>query len=56
MWLLFLKLNIPTERPLLVDEVSDNFCGWSGVMWSAQRVLTAVNLDFSHRIRYSSFN
>jgi hypothetical protein len=27
MWLLVRKRTIPTERPLLVGEVSANFCG-----------------------------
>ena len=38
--------TIPTERPPPVGEVSANFCGQRGVMWSAQRVPTAVNLCF----------
>ena len=38
--------TIPTERPPPVGEVSANFCGHRGVTWSAQRVLTAVNLCF----------
>ena len=38
--------TIPTERPPPVGEVSANFCGQTGVTWSAQRVPTAVNLCF----------
>jgi hypothetical protein len=55
--LLYIRLNktklrgsrppIPTERPPLVGEVIANFCAWS-----AQRIPTAVNLDFLDRSRY----
>jgi hypothetical protein len=40
------KLIIPTEQPPLVGEVSANFLRIDGVAWSAQRIPTAVNLDF----------
>jgi hypothetical protein len=44
---LVLKRTIPTKRPLLVGEVSGNsFLRIEGVAWSAQRIITAVNLDF----------
>jgi hypothetical protein len=35
-----------TELPPLVGEVSANFLRVEGVAWSAQRIPTAVNLDF----------
>jgi hypothetical protein len=41
------KQTIPIERPLLVSEVSANFLRIEGIAWSAQRIPTAVNLDFS---------
>jgi hypothetical protein len=44
--------TIPTERPPLVGEVSDNFLRIKGVAWSAQRIPTAVNLGFLDRSRY----
>jgi hypothetical protein len=34
--------TIPTEKPLLIDEVSTNFCGLEGVAWWAQRIPTAI--------------
>ena len=34
----------PTERPPPVSEAIANFCGQRGVIWSAQRIPTAVNL------------
>jgi hypothetical protein len=40
------KRTIPTERPLLVGEVSANFLRTKGVTWPAQWIPTAVNLDF----------
>jgi hypothetical protein len=36
---------IPTERPPLVGEVNANILRIEGVAWSAQRILTVVNLD-----------
>jgi hypothetical protein len=42
------KRTIPTERPPLVGEVSTV----EGVAWSAQGILTAVNLGFLDRSRY----
>jgi hypothetical protein len=45
-WLLVRKRTIPTERPLLVGEVSANFLWIEGVAWPAQRITTAVNLGF----------
>jgi hypothetical protein len=54
-WAFLLKLNsvalvrkrtIPTEQPPLVGEVSANFLRIKGVAWSAQRIPTAVNVDF----------
>jgi hypothetical protein len=39
------KRTISTERPPLVGEVSAKWV--EGVAWSAQRIPTAVNLDFS---------
>jgi hypothetical protein len=39
------KRTRPTERPLLVGEVSANL-RLEGVAWSAQRIPTAVNLGF----------
>jgi hypothetical protein len=47
-WLLVCKRTIPTERPPLFGEVSAN------VAWSAQWILTAVNLGFIDRSRYFS--
>jgi hypothetical protein len=46
---LVLKRTIPTERPPLLGEVSDNFLRIEGVAWSAQRIPTAVNLGFLDR-------
>jgi hypothetical protein len=43
------KPTIPTERPLIHDEVSVKFYGEKGVVWSALRVRTAVNLGFLDR-------
>jgi hypothetical protein len=40
---------LPTERPPLVGEVSANFCGSSGVAWSAQRIPYSRNLGFLDR-------
>jgi hypothetical protein len=40
------KGTILTERPPLVAEVSANFLRTEGVVWSAQRIPTAVNLGF----------
>jgi hypothetical protein len=40
------KRTIPTERPPLVGEVIANLWRIEGVTWSAQRIPTAVNLDF----------
>jgi hypothetical protein len=40
------KQTIPTERPPLIGEVSAYFCGIEGVASSAQRIPTAINLDF----------
>jgi hypothetical protein len=46
------KRTIPTERPLLVGEISANFWGVEGVAWSEQRIPTAVNLGFLDRSLY----
>jgi hypothetical protein len=52
-----LKLNFvaavrkPTERPPLVGEVSAKFLRVEGVVWSEQRIPTAVNLGFLDRSR-----
>jgi hypothetical protein len=46
------QTNIPTERPLLVGEVSANFCKVESVGWSAQQIPMAVNLGFLDRRRY----
>jgi hypothetical protein len=40
------KRTIPTEKPPLAGEVSANILGIEGVVWSAQRIPTAVNLGF----------
>jgi hypothetical protein len=48
-WLSVRKLITPTERPTVVGEVCTSICGWWFVSWSAQRVLTAVNLGFVDR-------
>jgi hypothetical protein len=53
-WPLVRKRTIPTERPPLVGEVSANFLRIEGVMWSAQRIPTAVNIGFQDRSRYFS--
>jgi hypothetical protein len=42
------------ERPPLLGEVSANFLRIEGVTWSAQRILTAVNIGFQDRSRYFS--
>jgi hypothetical protein len=44
-WPLVRKWTIPPERQPLVGEVNSNFCGYY-VVWTAQRVRTAVNLVF----------
>jgi hypothetical protein len=49
---LFRKRTIPTAKPQLVGEVSDNICEERVVVWSAQRAPTAVNLGFLDRSRY----
>jgi hypothetical protein len=46
------KRTIPTERPPLVSEVSAKLLRVDGVVWSAQRIPTAVNLGFLDRSRY----
>jgi hypothetical protein len=43
--------TIPIERPPLVGKVSANFLRIEGVWWSAQRILTVVNLGFLNRSR-----
>jgi hypothetical protein len=53
--LLVRKRIMPTKQPLLVDEVSANFCGLRDVAWPAQRILTAFNLSFLDRSRHFSF-
>jgi hypothetical protein len=53
-WLLLHKKTIPTDRLQQVGEVSAKFLGYSGVAWSAQRPLTAVNLGFLDWNRYIS--
>jgi hypothetical protein len=40
------KLTIQTGRPPLVGEVSANLLWVEGVVWSAQRIPTVLNLDF----------
>jgi hypothetical protein len=40
------KRTIPTERQLLVGEVSAKLLRIGGVAWSAQPIPTAVNLGF----------
>jgi hypothetical protein len=46
------KRTIPTERPLLVGEVSANFLWAEGVAWSAERIPMAVILSFLHQNHY----
>jgi hypothetical protein len=46
------KRIIPTQRPPLVGEVSAKLVRVEGVVWSAQRIPTAVNLGFLDRSRY----
>jgi hypothetical protein len=46
------KRTIPTERPPPFSEVSAKLLLVNGVAWSAQRILTAVNLGFLDRTRY----
>jgi hypothetical protein len=46
------KRTIPTERPPLVDEVAANFCGYSGVTWSARRIPTAVISVFHDKYNF----
>jgi hypothetical protein len=48
------KRTIPTERTLLVGEVSANVLRVEGVAWSAQQIPTAVNLGFLDRSLYFS--
>jgi hypothetical protein len=45
-------LTLPTEGPPLAGEVSANFSGYKFFAWSAERVPTAVNLEFLHRYLY----
>jgi hypothetical protein len=45
-WPLVRKRTTPADRPPLVGEVIGNFCTYMGVGWSAQRVLTAVEVGF----------
>jgi hypothetical protein len=47
-------MDIPTERPPLVGEVSANFLRIEGVAWSAQRMPTAVNLGFLDQLKSSA--
>jgi hypothetical protein len=55
---LFRERTIPTERPELVGEVSDNFCGYRGVAWSVRRIpygrylgfLDLTSLDHSYEV------
>jgi hypothetical protein len=46
--------TIPTERPLLVGEVSANFCGWRGVRWSVRQIPYGRNLGFLDRIPFEN--
>jgi hypothetical protein len=46
------KWTMLTERLPHVGEVSANFLWVEGVVWSAQRIPTAVNLGFLDRSRY----
>jgi hypothetical protein len=43
-----------TEQPPIVCEVSANFLRIEGIAWSAQRILTVVNLGFLDRSRFFS--
>jgi hypothetical protein len=43
------KQTIPTERPPLVGDVSAVLLRVEGIVWSAQRIPVAVNLDFLDR-------
>jgi hypothetical protein len=49
------ELTIQTERPALVGEVSANFCGWSGVVYSARQIPYDRNIGFPDRSRYFFF-
>jgi hypothetical protein len=48
------KRTIPTERPPFVSEVSANFSGRNDIVWSEQRIPTALNFGFLYRNRYFS--
>jgi hypothetical protein len=52
---LFHKGVVPTDRTSLVCEVNANSCRKKGVVWSAQRVLKAVNLCCIDRSCYILF-
>jgi hypothetical protein len=47
--------TLPSERPPLVEKVSANFFGYSGVTWSARRIPYGLNLGFIDRSRYFFF-
>jgi hypothetical protein len=51
----FHKRSILTGAGALVGDVIANFCGYRGLAWSAQRVLTAVKFGFLYRNHYFSF-
>jgi hypothetical protein len=48
---LFCERTIPTERPPLVGEVSDNFCIERGVAWLVWRIPYGRNLGFLDRFK-----
>jgi hypothetical protein len=51
-WLLARKRTIPTDDRHRSANFSANFCGETGVMWSARRFPAAVNLGFLDRCLY----
>jgi hypothetical protein len=44
--------TIPTERQAFVGEVSANFSGWRGVVWSVRRIPHGSNLGVLDQSRY----
>jgi hypothetical protein len=41
--------TFPAERPLIVGEVSANFCGYRGAAWSVRRIPHSRNFGFLDR-------